>query len=438
MRSFLLLGHRWLGLTLAGFLIVIGATGSVIAFFPELDRWANPGLLTVAPEGPQLDALALRERMAALDPRAHVYYLHFPDTGESFSAYVEGAIDPATGEAFDIGYDEVFADPHTGERLGKRMWGNFSLQRPDWFTQLYFLHYSLVLPEALGEGFMGIVALLWALDCLVAFGLTLPRRGKRLGADAATRRSWWTRWAPAWKLKLGAGTNRVVFDWHRASGLWLWPMLLVFAWSGFALNLPGVYQSVMQRIVHIEDIEHPPKLAEPLTEPAVGWHEALSLGERHMAQQAQQQGFEVLRPWALIYRRETGTWYYRVLSSRDVTRHGMTAVSIDASSGALRGVAIPTGHRAGDTFTSWIKALHMAMVFGMPMRIFVSACGLLVVALTVTGVMIWWRKRRMRSQAGTRRSGLRGEAIDAAGTALAAPSSASRPAQAKLNKPPAV
>lgn len=399
MRAILLRSHRWLGLALASFLIVIGATGSVIAFFPELDRWANPHLLTVTPDGPMLDPLQLRERMQTLDPHSHVYYVHVPEPGESFSAYVEGAIDPTAGEAYAIGYDEVFANPHTGERLGTRQWGDFSLQSKDWFSQLYFLHYSLVLPEALGEGFMGIVALLWALDCLVAIVLTLPRRGTRTSAVGVARRGWWRRWMPAWKLRLDAGAARAVFDWHRASGLWLWPMLLVFAWSGFALNLPSTYQAVMQRLVPIEDVEHLPELPAPLVPPPIGWHEALALGRRYMAEQALQHGFEVQRPWAMIYRRGSGTWHYRVLSSRDVARYGQTSVAIDATTGELRGVAIPTGHRSGDTFTTWIKALHMAMVFGMPMRVFVSACGVLVVALTVTGVLVWWRKRRTRRQA---------------------------------------
>lgn len=399
MRKLLLLTHRWLGLTLAAFLVVIGATGSVIAFFPQLDQWANPELLVPRGTGAGIDALELRERMEALDPKAHVYFVHFPQPGETFAAYVEGRLDPTTGQKLDIGYDEVFADKHTGERLGTRQWGSFSLQRKDWFTQLYFLHYSLVLPEELGEGFMGFVALAWAMDCLVAFVLTLPRRG-RAASNAPPRPGWLRRWWPAWRLKLAAGANRAVFDWHRASGLWLWPMLLVFAWSGFALNLPSVYQGVMQRITDIEDIEHPPKLPTPLESPSVGWRQAHALGERYMAEQARQHGFEIERPWALIYRRETGTWYYRVRSSRDVVRYGTTTVAIDATTGALRGVAVPTGRRSGDTFTNWIKALHMAMVGGLPMQLFVSACGLLVTALTLTGVLIWWRKRRLRRREG--------------------------------------
>ena len=175
MRDVFLRIHRYVALTLALFLVVIGLTGSIIVFFLELDRWLNPDLLVVAPQGDSLNVLALREKLAAEDPDAHVYYVHFlknPD--ESFYAYAEGAIDPATDEEKVITYDEVFSDPYTGERLGERHWGDISLERKDLMTFLYFLHYSLVLPEALGESFMGIVAFVFAIDCLVGFYLGCP------------------------------------------------------------------------------------------------------------------------------------------------------------------------------------------------------------------------------------------------------------------------
>jgi hypothetical protein len=43
----------------------------------------------------------------------------------------------------------------------------------------------------------------------------------------------------------------------------------------------------------------------------------------------------------------------------------MTLVGIDATTGALTGYEIPTGDLAGNSFTSWAMALHMAMVGGM-------------------------------------------------------------------------
>lgn len=406
MRGLFVLLHRYIGLTLAVFLVIIGVTGCVIAFFNELDGWLNAELLTVSPQGSAMDALALRDKMEAEDPRAHFFYIHFPASAEkSINFYTEGAIDPATGEEYEIDHDELFANPYTGERLGSRLWGHFSFERKDLVTFLYYLHYSLVLPEALGEGFMGIVALVWAGDCFVGFYLTLPRRRRRRTgnesearrlSDGARARSFWQRWKPAWRIKTDAGPYRVVYDLHRASGLWVWPMLLVFAWSGFAFNLPETYTAVMSRVTKFEDIEHPPELVRPLSQPSIGWSQALAFGQHYMAEQARLHDFTINRPSSLIYRRETGVYYYRVHSSRDLFNYGATSVAIDATTGAFRGVKIPTGQHAGNTFTTWIMALHMAMVFGLPMQIFVSVMGLTVAMLTVTGVVVWLKKRRAR------------------------------------------
>jgi len=144
-----------------------------------------------------------------------------------------------------------------------------------------------------------------------------------------------------------------------------------------------------------------------LVHPPVDWYEALELGRRYLAEQAQSQGFEVQRPAALEYRRDLGSYFYLAHTSRDL-RDGRTpthtdtpasaaTVAIDATDGRLLGVQIPTGQRAGNTFTSWVIALHVTSVFGRPWQIAVSAFGVVLVVITTTGVLIWWRKRRPRS-----------------------------------------
>jgi uncharacterized iron-regulated membrane protein len=393
-RKTLLLAHRYVGLTLTLFLMVIGLTGCIIAWFKPLDQSINADLYFVQPHGERLSPLTLRERMEATDANAHVYYLHFPQApNESFSAYVEGRIDAATGEAADIGYNEVFANPYSGERIGERLWGHFSFNREDLISQIYFLHYSLVLPEKLGEGFMGWVALLWAVDCFVGLYLTLPllRRTQHERSEG-----FFKRWSKSWQIKANAGPSRRVFDIHRAISLWVWGMLLIFAVSGFALNIPDTYASGVKKVLAYDDIEETPDLNAPLSNPAISWQRAYELGQRYMHEAAVREGFTVERPTALIYRREKGAYYYRVQSNRDVVDYGMTMVGIDATTGALTGVEIPTGHRAGNTLTSWMIALHMAMVGGVAWKMFISCMGLVVVALSITGVLLWLRKRRAR------------------------------------------
>ena len=45
---------------------------------------------------------------------------------------------------------------------------------------------------------------------------------------------------------------------------------------------------------------------------------------------------------------------------------------------------------------TWATMLHMAQVFGLPYRVATSLLGLLVTMLSVTGVLIWLRKRSAR------------------------------------------
>ncbi|MGQ0591137.1 MAG: PepSY domain-containing protein [Gammaproteobacteria bacterium] len=62
MRKLFVLIHRYAGLVMTVFLILVGVTGSVLAFYQELDRWLNPELLTVpVRDGPMLDPFTLRE-----------------------------------------------------------------------------------------------------------------------------------------------------------------------------------------------------------------------------------------------------------------------------------------------------------------------------------------------------------------------------------------
>ena len=70
-RQFFVFVHRWAGLAMTLFLIIVGLTGSALAFREELDIWLNPELLTVAKrDAPLLDGFTLREKAAALYPDA--------------------------------------------------------------------------------------------------------------------------------------------------------------------------------------------------------------------------------------------------------------------------------------------------------------------------------------------------------------------------------
>src|SRR5690606_39937822 len=87
-RRILRLWHRAFGLGAALWLLLLALTGSVIAFYDELDAWLNPDLLrvdaSVSPALPDVES-ALRSAAGAL-PGFAPRYINLPDApGESLS-----------------------------------------------------------------------------------------------------------------------------------------------------------------------------------------------------------------------------------------------------------------------------------------------------------------------------------------------------------------
>lgn len=106
-RRFWVLLHRYARLYMALFLIVAGVTGSLIAFYDELDCAVNPRLFRVTPRGTALDAPALIERAEAGVPEGRVtdIILHrAPD--QSAMVRMEPRTNPATGQPYVLDFTE--------------------------------------------------------------------------------------------------------------------------------------------------------------------------------------------------------------------------------------------------------------------------------------------------------------------------------------------
>ena len=407
-RRFFVFIHRWAGLLMAGFLILVGITGSLLTFNSELERLISPQLYAAPrPGAVPLDAATLALRAEALEPKGQVYGVSFAEPDQVL--VMMGPRRKSEAELDTLGFNQLFLDPYTGEELGRRSWGAISEGWINLMPFLYKLHFQLAL-RTTGMWILGIVALGWTLDCFVGFYLTLP----------VGRGEFWQHWKPAWLIKWSAGAFRINFDLHRAGGLWLWVILLIFAWSSVYMNLSDtVYTWATKAVLDYRPVwTELPDLPQPLENPHLDWRAALSTGERLMTKQAEIHGFAVERPMGLSFDPGKGLYSYRVRGGRDIQdRRGNTEILFDANNGDMRLLLLPTGQYAGNTITSWLYALHEANVFGMPYRIFVCALGLAIVMLSITGIYIWWRKRRARQFSATRR----GKATEAAPTAASFP-----------------
>ncbi len=388
--------HRYVGLVLAGFLLIEGLTGALLAFNADLSRALDPRFVAATPPtgARRLSLAELAMRAEALEPTEHVaYFGEYND--ERAIMRMWGRSNPETGGRYPDVPFTVTLDPWTGERLGEKepatAWARFLAAVMPFMRDL---HYNLTFGQA-GEYVLLAVALLWTIDCFVAFYLTLP----------ITFEKFWKRWKPSWLVKWRGGFYRINFDLHRAGGLWLLAMLLVFAWSSVQLvDRIGVYGWVMARISDYQGEEA--LLATLFSDRssdapfALDWKEAQAAGERLMAEEAARAGFKIARPLALNRFEESRLYNYTALTDRSFPRQQTATVFFDADTGAFRArdeAELGGGH-LGDALTFWLRGLHMARdpLDYFAYRVFIVVMGLVVAMLSITGVYIWWKKRVAR------------------------------------------
>lgn len=380
LRWSLVLFHRYVGLSIAGFLVIAGLTGTVLTFEPELDAALNPELFQTAySERAHLPLDELLERVRRADPRIGVEAALLPF--ESAQTLVL-SVAPIKGSA-PLNFDQVFVDPATGQILGRRLWGACCLERQHLIPFLYQLHMTLFLPAGAGSLLMGGVALAWFFDSFVGLTLAWPRGSKRGHG-----------WSKVLTLKRSAGRFRRMFDLHRLAGVWPWPLLILSALTGASINLrEELFRPVVElfsplRMTVFEQTAKP----SPGT-PVLSFDDA--------AANAANAGRMLFKDPAIAYishAPSVGVYGVAVAERRGNPRNGMgpSWFYIDDQSGQVVDRDVMGSGTAGDVFLQAQLPIHNGRIAGDIGRALMAAFGIAVALLSVSGVYLWWRKRFAR------------------------------------------
>ncbi len=199
-------------------------------------------------------------------------------------------------------------------------------------------------------------------------------------------------------MRWRANAYKVNFDLHRAGSLWAWGLLLVLAFTAFSLNLyREVFFPAMSWVSDVtpspSDLRTPAPQDRPIA-PGVSFETVLPLA----VQEAGRRGWPE-PAGAVGYDRSVGLYTVQFFEPED--EHGAGGVGpralyLDGQDGRVLGAREPWQGTAADIFVQAQFPVHSGRILGLPGRILVSALGLVVAMLSVTGVVIWWRKRRGR------------------------------------------
>jgi uncharacterized iron-regulated membrane protein len=232
---------------------------------------------------------------------------------------------------------------------------------------------------------MGIVALVWVVDCFVALTLTFPRGG-----------SFWRRWPRAWRIETGASRYRFWHDVHQAFGLWAWVVLLMLAVSGVALNLrEEVFRPVVGWLSELSPapLEQASAHAAPLGPRRLGFGAAIEAARRIAAER----GWPSEPSYAFRIR-EQGAYGIGLAREGEDPEAGLGAswLYLSESDGRLLATELAGEGTAGDVFVQAQFPLHSGKLLGLPGRVLVSLSGIVVAVLSGSGVYVWAVKRAAR------------------------------------------
>ena len=369
--------HLYLGLLVGALLVVFGLTGSILVFWQEIDEWLNPALLTVAvpPAGqagekgyrPLGQILAAAEQAAASESR--VTQLIGPGTHEGVVAVYT--------ELPSKAWQRIFVNPYTARVTGVRDFGAYEWVPGNFMDVLFALHFALFLGEN-GMILVAVAALFLLLSLITGLMVWWPLTAK---------------WRQAFAIRRPTTPVRLNFDIHKTFSLYTCLVL------GSVL-LSGVWMNWNEPFVWVTQVLSPatrgPAQA-PTSTPIIGQAPISAEQALAIATTRYPEG----RLYLMVAPADpTGVF---LVSRKEVPELSAfwseRMVAVDQYSGEILDVRDPSTRRSsGETFADWQWPLHSGQAFGWPGRLMVFLSGLACPVIYVTGVRMWWRRRRAKRQ----------------------------------------
>jgi uncharacterized iron-regulated membrane protein len=354
--------HLWAGIILTLYLIVIGVTGSMLVFRPELERlcglkpWQN-----IRAKEPLADIAAVVENLRAAYPRHRILSVTAPGENEAtFVAVLEGR-----------GRIKVACGPKDGKVLGEFPRGE------NWLEVVQELHETLLIQRR-GQGRMlnGIGA---------AFLLLLNATGMVI---------WWPgirNWKRALKVDFQRNWRRINFDLHVSVGFWTILIASFWAVSGIYFGWPRQVFNLVNSISRVITARPPAVSVTP--ESTAPEPEVRSLIARAYAIDPG----TTLDGIAFPYGRRAPLGILMRRGNHSVGREYVDTVYFNPYSGEYISTWRYGVNKSLGDWIIWLQVpLHFGTYWGLGVKLLWAAAGLAIPLLAVTGLLMYWNRALRR------------------------------------------
>lgn len=402
-RRYLNATHRWVGLIAGFYFVLAGITGSVLAFWQDIDEWLNQKLMTVAaPAQPasyrpidDIIAAAMDRMPPEVKARSETpIILKFPNhargavqfvymTGIPTKVALENSKhkkDSAKVDMSEVAGHTIFVDPYTATVTGERFGGKATAPLTMPFVYMMMSLHCALLWEPFGRLLIAGVGFILLMSVFVGVFLWWPKRGK---------------WKAALTIKKNATPQRFVYDLHKTFGVYLAVVLIVSIFSGTYMNFKSPWRALASFISPVRQMR-----MEMTSEPANGRTPLSPSAAVGIADHAFPDGW--LQMLALP-RGADGAFVigkHLIHEVNQASTHRMLV--IDQYSGKILATQDPREYSAAETFFEWQYPLHSGEAFGNLGRGFILVFGFVPLILFVTG-FIRWRQKRAATERTARR-----------------------------------
>ena len=350
LRTVLFNTHLCLGLAAAVFVTILGVTGSIMAFEPEIEHVTHPHRWYVSPP-PGARALSLRE----LSERVQRAY-----PGDTVQGYY---VSTQPGLSYQIYLTQrvVYLDQYSGAVLDVDGGG------PDWLNVVHQMHLRLLIQSRGDPGKKTVTAAAAVLLLMSLSGLYLwwPLKRVRISWDGGNRRSW--------------------FDLHNASGVLAFAFLLILTGTGLVMGFERSSTALFYRATGSQPSPRPDLHVTPVPGVTpIGADSAFAIARAALPGAA---------PFAMNLPPPGQAIVVRARFPEDRTPGGRSIVVLDPYTGRVR---FAEGSRTAPAGARWVianRALHTGDIFGLPSKFVMSLASLGAVLQVISGVMMWLKRK---------------------------------------------